>query len=64
MNDLQREINLLKEINKELIERFKNVENYYIKDLAKKNKKLIKMPKEAVDMYNIMEGNVKIKKVK
>ena len=59
MNDLQREINLLKEINKELIERFKNVENYYIKDLAKKNKKLVKMPKEAVDMYNIMQNNYK-----
>ena len=60
----QEEIERLKLINKELIERFKNVENYYIKDLAKKNKKLIKMPKEAVDMYNIMEGNVKVKKVK
>lgn len=58
----QEEIERLKLINKELIERFKNVENYYTKDLAKKNKKLIKMPKEAVDMYNILEGNVKVKK--
>ena len=55
----QEEIERLKLINKELIERFKNVENYYIKDLAKKNKKLIKMPKEAVDMYNIMQNNYK-----
>ena len=53
------EIERLKLINKELIERFKNVENYYTKDLAKKNKKLIKMPKEAVDMYNIMQNNYK-----
>lgn len=60
----QEEIERLKLINKELIERFKNVENYYTKNLAKKNKKLIKMPKEAVDMYNIMEGNIKVKKVK
>ena len=53
------EIERLKLINKELIERFKNVENYYINDLAKKNKKLVKMPKEAVDMYNIMQNNYK-----
>ena len=55
----QEEIERLKLINKELIERFKNVEKYYTKDLAKKNKKLIKMPKEAVDMYNIMQNNYK-----
>ena len=55
----QEEIERLKLINKELIERFKNVENYYTKDLANKNKKLIKMPKEAVDMYNIMQNNYK-----
>ncbi len=55
----QEEIERLKLINKELIERFKNVENYYTKNLAKKNKKLIKMPKEAVDMYNIMQNNYK-----
>lgn len=55
----QEEIERLKLINKELIERFKNVENYYIKDLAKKNKQLVKMPKEAVDMYNIMQNNYK-----
>ena len=55
----QEEIERLKLINKELIERFKNVENYYTKDLAKKNKKLVKMPKEAVDMYNIMQNNYK-----
>ena len=55
----QEEIERLKLVNKELIERFKNVENYYTKDLAKKNKKLIKMPKEAVDMYNIMQNNYK-----
>lgn len=55
----QEEIERLKLINKELIERFKNVENYYTKNLAKKNKKLVKMPKEAVDMYNIMQNNYK-----
>jgi uncharacterized protein (DUF2384 family) len=55
----QEEIERLKLINKELIERFKNVENYYTKNLSKKNKKLIKMPKEAVDMYNIMQNNYK-----
>ena len=35
---------------------------YYLQELYKKELKLEKMPKEAVDMYNILEGNVKVKK--
>jgi hypothetical protein len=42
----------------------KQLRIYYLQELHKKELKNEKMPKEAVDMYNIMEGNVKIKKVK
>ena len=35
---------------------------YYLQELYKKELKNEKMPKEAVDMYNILEGNVKVKK--
>lgn len=34
---------------------------YYLQELYKKELNNEKMPKEAVDMYNILEGNVKVK---
>lgn len=42
----------------------KQLKIYYLQELHKKELKLEKMPKEAVDMYNIMEGNIKIKEKK
>ena len=50
--ELEKEYNQLKEI-------LSNAKTYYLKDLAEKNKKLVKMPKEAVEMYNIMQNNYK-----
>lgn len=40
----------------------KQVRIYYLHELHKKELKNEKMPIEAVEMYNIIEGNVKIKK--
>lgn len=42
----------------------KQLKIYYLNELHKKELKLEKMSKEAVDMYNIMEGNIKVKKVR
>ena len=47
--------------NKEIL---KQLRIYYLQELYKKELKLEKMSKEAVDMYNIMEGNIKIKEKK
>ena len=49
----------MKEDKKEIL---KQLKEYYLNELYKKELKLEKMPKEAVDMYNIIEGNIKIKK--
>ena len=35
---------------------------YYLQELYKKELNNEKMPKEAVNMYNILKGNVKVKK--
>ena len=40
----------------------RQVKIYYLQELHKKELKNEKMPIEAVEMYNIIEGNVKIKK--